>query len=264
MALKHHILGLLVLLIATLGLGRPVAAHLDPPGAPAFQETIWLTAVGVIDDMDGFGAGELSIDWSVNQPGHARAVGRIPLGGTVAVNAPPVVAFPGAFPMVIYNHLNCVPPERLFRIKLVLIDDDAPFGVDASPLALAIGALVGPFAVANAEFGYGILIGIRPAPQFNALCAAEGPIPDGDQPVVPPPPEPPSSGTLPTTPELPPTPGEGEPEIPDLNDLTELLAPTEPVGRRWDDFLIVGLAIGLVIGALLGLIVGRVWRRRKD
>ena len=256
MNFKHKILAILLLLVGIVGLSRPVAAHLDPPGPPAFQEVIWLTSVAVADDMDIFGAGELWIDWTVTQPGHAGAAGRIPAAGTVAVAAPPPVPFPAPFPIVLYNHLNCWPPERPFQIDLVLKDDDV-FGVDSSPLTLLVGAPVGAFGTVNAEFGFGVVIGIFPTPQFDALCRAGQPIPGGQQPPVPPPPETPSTGPMPS-PELPPLP---EPEAPDIDELTKLLTPPEPVGRRWEEILIVGLAIGFVIGVVLGLIVG--WLRRR-
>ncbi len=258
MALKRKILGALLVLIGALGLSRPGMAHLDPPGPPAFQEVIWLITVAVADDMDIFGAGEMWISWTVTQGGHAGAAGRIPPAGTVAVNAPPIVPFPGPFPVVIYNHLNCWPPERPFQIDLVLNDDDL-FGVDSSPLNLLVGAPVGVFGAANAEFGFGVVIGIFPTPQFDALCRAGLPIPGAQQPSVPPPPATPSTGPTPS-PELPPLP---EPEMPGIDDLTQLLTPVEPLERRQDDILVIGLVIGFVAGALLGLILGRVWRRKK-
>ncbi len=178
-------------------------SHLDPPGPPAFQEVIWLMSVTVFDDMDTFFGGELFLDYSITQPGHLPpTTGLIPAAGTVALSAPPPAAFPGAFPIVLYNHINCNPLERPFTIRLTLVDDDSPFGADRSPSFIVIGAPGGAFGGGNAQFGYALIVGVFPAPQFNALCSG-GAIAPGAQPAAPNPPTTPTPGPFFGTPDLP-------------------------------------------------------------
>lgn len=190
------LLCLLLVLLATTAM--PAAAHLDPPGPPAFQEVVWLLGVNVTDDMDhGGGAGELWLDWQVNQPGHAgdATAGRLPAAGTVAVNAPPAAPFPAVFPVLLYNHLNCHPLERPLGILLTLNDDDGPFAPDSSPLGLGIVAQAGVFGVVNGQFAYTVQVMVVPQPGLNPLCENPG-LGDEQQPAVPeaPPPSYPAPG----------------------------------------------------------------------
>jgi hypothetical protein len=169
-----------------------VRAHLDPPGPPAFQEVVWLLGVNVMDDMDlGGGAGELSLDWNLVQPGHEGSTGRIPAAGTVAVAAPPAAPFPAPFPILLYNHLNCNPLERPLGLVLTLNDDDGLWGTDSSPLGLAVGAASGLFAAANAQFAYTVEVVVVPRPEYNELC--EGVYLPPDQQPDPPTPPPPTT-----------------------------------------------------------------------
>ncbi len=183
---------LCVLMVMVASVARPAAAHLDPPGPPAFQEVVWLLGVNVIDDMDhGGGPGELWLDWSVTQPGHAgdATAGRLPGAGTVAVNAPPAAPFPVAFPVLLYNHLNCHPLERPLGILFTLNDDDGPFAPDSSPLGMAMGAMAGVFGAVNGQFSYTVQVMVVPQPALNPLCANPE-LGHDEQPSVPEPPPP--------------------------------------------------------------------------
>ncbi len=162
-------------------------AHLDPPRPPAYQEVIRLISVSVADDMDTFASGELSLDYTVTQPKHNPVTGSIPTTGYVSVSAPPITTFPGTFPMVIYNHLNCTPLERSFTIMMTLNDSDAT-GWDVSTLGLVIGAGQGQFGAANSEFGFSVDVQVVPRPEYNRLCA-DGEISEEEQPKVPEPPD---------------------------------------------------------------------------
>ncbi|MBX3056560.1 MAG: hypothetical protein KF770_08820, partial [Anaerolineae bacterium] len=186
------------LFTAVIGMNTAhLQAHLDPPGPPAFQEVVWLLGVNVLDDMDNVQAndpGELWLDWVLAQPGHEGSDGRIPAAGTVAVNAPPVAPFPAAYPILLYNHLNCHPLERPLGLLLTLNDDDGPGFVDSSPLALAVGAMGGVFGAANAQFAYTVEIMVIPRPELNPLCEQEH-VPPHEQPQPPAPPPPTATPT---------------------------------------------------------------------
>ncbi len=165
-------------------------AHLDPPGPPAFQEVVWLLGVNVLDDMDHMGGpGELWLDWTLAQPGHEGGNGRLPAAGWVSLQAPPAAPFPAAFPILLYNHLNCNPLERPLGIHLTLNDDDGLWGADTSDLALAVGAAGGIFGAANAQFAYTVEVMVIPRPELNPLCDSEY-VPPSEQPEPPAPPPP--------------------------------------------------------------------------
>ncbi|HRQ36513.1 MAG TPA: hypothetical protein PLD25_01185 [Chloroflexota bacterium] len=167
-------------------------AHLDPPGPPAFQEVVWLVGVNVLNDMDNVQAndpGELWLDWLLVQPGHEGSNGRLPAAGWVPLQAPPATPFPAAYPVLLYNHLNCNPLERPLGVHLTLNDDDGAWGVETSQLALAVGAASGVFGAANAEFAFTIEVMVIPRPELNPLCDAEY-IHPLEQPLPPPPPPP--------------------------------------------------------------------------
>lgn len=241
----------LVLVLGVLA-SPPALAHLDPPGPPAYQEIIWLMSVTVSDDMDTFGAGELSLSWVVTQMApHTPVTGAMPAAGSVALSAPPPAAFPGAFPLVLYNHLNCSPLELPYAIALNLSDDDV-FGADVSSLTL-VTPTNGAFVVGNGEFTASVLVGIFPAPQFNALCAG-GAIPPAQQPAAPLPPATPSIG-----------PGILQP--PAQGPLSELPAglklPAKPLLQRGDAALLIGIALGILV-ALIAVVAARRARRRVD
>lgn len=179
----------LILLLFNVALSAPglALAHLDPPRPPAYQEVIRLISVSVADDMDGFASGELSLDYEVKQPRHNRVTGSIPATGYVSVSAPPLTTFPGTFPMVIYNHLNCTILERSFTIMMTLKDSDAS-GWDTSNLGLVIGGDQGQFGTANSEFGFAVDVQVVPRPEYSRLCA-DGEISEEEQPKVPEPPD---------------------------------------------------------------------------
>lgn len=244
--------------VLALLIHSPVLAHLDPPGPAAFQEVVWLLSITVLDDMDTFGAGELSVTWNVVQPGHAGAAGGIPAaGGPVALNAPPPAAFPGPFPIVLYNHLNCWPLERPLAFGFSLDDADL-FGVDTSSVVFVVGPLSGGFVVGNVESLYALVIGVFPTPQFDALCRAGAPIPGGQQPPVPPPPGTPSSGP-PISPELP-----LPPEGPLPGEIPSAVRPMpKPFLKHWDAALATGLVVGIAVGLIL-MLVGRRMRRQAQ
>lgn len=176
---------LVTLSILALVIPRSTArAHLDPPRPPALQEVTWLT-VTVNDDMDFWGAGELSLIYKITQPGHAGVpAGRLPAAGIIKLSAPPAVALPGG-PFVIYNQLNCDPLERPLTFEFTLIDDDL-FWPDTSSLNVVVNRQQGGFGNFNREFGVNVNVASFFQVNLNPLCA--GAIPPAEQPETPPPP----------------------------------------------------------------------------
>lgn len=168
---KEFILRLFLCFSLFLLAPRAAWAHLDPPGPPAVQEVIALLSLNVFDDMDTFASGELSVDYKIEQFKHATKSGVIPSSGYFSVSATGTgVPFPTAFPIVLYNHLNCNPSETPVTVTLVLKDADVT-GWDKSPLSLSIrGFGPGAFDVTNGQFSYRINIRIIPRPEFNYLC----------------------------------------------------------------------------------------------
>lgn len=252
------------LAVALVSFPQRAFAHLDPPGPPAFQEVIWLTALTVFDDMDTFGAGELFVNYTIQQPGHPVVTGRIPATGVTSLSAPPpAAAFPGLLPLVIYNHVNCQPLERPFTFTFVLSDNDVTT-VETSPQVLVVGGDVGAFGAGNAQFSFTVLIGVFPAPQFNALCAAGAP--PAAQPAPPAAPATPNVGPFFPDPQLPPVP---EPERPKLTFPTQTAAAVDdatgslprPRPLTAD---IAPISASVVIGIILGLLLARFLRRRKS
>jgi hypothetical protein len=177
-----------------------ILAHLDPPpSGSAVLETVWLTDVNVIDDMDHWGGGgELSLEFLVRQPKHTS---HIPLpaatlpagGGTVSVSAPPATPFPGTFPKLLHNQLNCTPLERI-TVYATMKDADV-ITHDVSMLGFAFGE-PGFFRTTNGEFGYGVFYLATPVPDFDDLCQSPTTIPGGQQPAPPLPPQPPTEQDL--------------------------------------------------------------------
>jgi hypothetical protein len=171
--MRWFVWAILAVLSARSGLsGAPlVEAHLDPPGPPAFLETINALAAVVLDDTDPTGPGEISLTWDINPPApHIPETGgiRVPAVGTLAIPAPPALNLlpRGAG---LWSMQNCTPLERQVMQTVVLRDDDAPFGFeDLINVTAAVPAGVSPVAT---PFGFVVLsFSWAMMPQLDAAC----------------------------------------------------------------------------------------------